>query len=105
VFGHESAIGQGRFYSQKRSLKATTKGVLAPGLAFTLRPRSDDFALPARIRIAEAAEPGDDRHAALLKSAVLAVFGNIAAEIAEGTPGPFVRACRAWLRELNGGED
>src|SRR6476469_8137047 len=72
------------------------------GLTSPVRPSLDGFALPARVVVTEAAVPGHNRRAAFFKSAELTVFGRVAAEIAECTPGPFVGPCGARIGQLDG---
>ena len=62
-------------------------------LTSPVRPSRDDVPLPARVRVTEAAVPGNDGHAAFFKSAELTVFGEVA-EIAERTPGTLLGADR-----------
>ena len=69
-------------------------------LTSPVRPSRDGFPLPARVRVTEAAVPGNDRHAAFFKSAELTVFGEVA-EIAECTPRPFVGPCSARIGQLD----
>src|SRR6476620_851504 len=73
-------------------------------LTSPVRPSRDNFPLPARVRVTEAAVPGDDRHAAFFKSAELTVFGEVA-EIAERTPRPFVGPCSARIGQLDDSEN
>ena len=73
-------------------------------LTSPVRPSRDDFPLPARVRVTEAAVPGNDRHAAFFKSAELTVFGKVAAEIAERTPGTLLGAGQPRI-EAPGSED
>jgi hypothetical protein len=67
-----------------------TRGLLpAPGLTFPARPRFRRFALPPWILIAEAADPRDHGYTAFFKREELAIFGDVAAKIANRTPGSF----------------
>src|SRR5262249_22648068 len=60
------------------------------------------LALPARVWITEATEPGDDRFPARFERAELAVFAQVAAEIAQRAPGTFRRHLRRARRDQCG---
>ena len=70
-------------------------------LTFAAWPCLDDVTLPTRVRIAEAAEPGNDRHPALFERPILAIFGQIAAKIEQRTPRTFASSCRARIGQLD----
>jgi len=75
------------------------------GLAFPARPRIDDLTLPARVLIAEAAEPGNHRQSAFFERAVLAVFAEITAEIAQCAPRTFGSSRQTWVSQVDGCEN
>ena len=77
--------------------------LLAPGLIFPVQPRFRHFAWPPWILIAEAAEPRDHGLPAFLKRAKLTIFGNVAAKIADRTPGSFGSLRQACISEVDAG--